>query len=71
MTHPFAKMFEKALKKSTLEENLVLREAQKICAKGYAPNEVLEVLKNLAQSHINIDDESIFRDAIEKLTEEI
>ncbi|MEI7719871.1 MAG: hypothetical protein WCI89_01540 [bacterium] len=51
MSHPFAAMFEKALRKSRGEaqgqENLVLEEARGLHKKGYSPQEIYEVLAKL------------------------
>lgn len=70
MAHPFSKMFEKALKKSTSDENLVLKEAQKLLKMGYSTEEVFGVLTKLEKSLIQDADVAIIRDTLEELTEE-
>lgn len=67
MAHPFTKQFEKALSKSTLEENLVLKEAQKILAKGYREAEVFGVLEKLMSGRIDDAEVEIIADALEEL----
>lgn len=66
MTHPFEKMFEKALKHSTREDNKVLLEAEKLSAKGYARTEIVDVLTKLKKSLIADSDVEILADALEE-----
>ena len=68
MAHPFEKIFEAALKKSTLEENLVLMEAEKILKKGYSPIEIFAVLTKLKQSLVLDADEHIVGEAAEEFS---
>lgn len=63
MAHPFEKMFERALKKSSSELNFVFVEAKKILEKGYRKEEILTVLKNLQKSLIDETEERIVREA--------
>lgn len=70
MAHPFEKMFLTALKKSSADENLVLKEAEKLIAKGYAPVEVHEVLSKLALGLIADEEVEIVTDALEELGEQ-
>jgi Holliday junction resolvasome RuvABC DNA-binding subunit len=67
MAHPFTKMFEKALKKSTDAENLVFKEAERILKKGYSEAEVFAVLEKLQKSLIDEKDEAVIREALEEL----
>ena len=53
MTHPFIKLFDKALKKRAPDENPVLRVAEGLIEKGYRPTEVLECLVRLEKSLID------------------
>jgi hypothetical protein len=53
MTHPFIKLFDKALKKRAPDENPVLRVAEGLIGKGYRPTEVLECLVRLEKSLID------------------
>jgi hypothetical protein len=70
MAHPFAKIFEKALKKSTTDDNLVLKKAEEILAKGYAEAEVIEVLKVLEKGRIDEKEEAVIAEALMVLQEE-
>lgn len=53
MAHPFIKLFDKALKKSSDDDNDVLRVASGLIEKGYRPAEVLECLVRLEKSLID------------------
>jgi hypothetical protein len=66
MAHPFEKIFESALKKSTPEENEVLVEAEKILKKGYSHAEIYAVLVKLKQSLVLDADERIVGEAVEE-----
>lgn len=68
MAHPFEKIFETALKRSTPEENAVLIEAEKILKKGYAPAEIFTVLTKLKQSLVLDEDERIVAEAVEEFS---
>lgn len=65
-SHPFERIFMNALKKSTLDENLVLCEALKIRKKGYAHAEILAVLSKLQKSLIDNIESQIVEQAIEE-----
>jgi hypothetical protein len=52
MAHPFEKMFEKALRKSSPDENLVLVEAEELRRKGYSVEEIYSVLTHLRDALI-------------------
>jgi predicted Zn-ribbon and HTH transcriptional regulator len=67
MSHPFEKLFEKTLKKSTNDDNLVLKEATKLLEKGYKRNEVCGVLSKLEKSLIDENLETIVREAQEEV----
>lgn len=71
MSHPFEKIFEKALAKSKGDENHVLGEAEKILGKGYAPKEIYDVLVKLKQSLIIEAEEKIVGEAVEEFTQYI
>lgn len=68
MAHPFEKIFENALKKSTPEENEVLIEAEKILQKGYSVGEIYSVLTKLKQSLVQDADERIVAEAVEEFS---
>lgn len=70
MAHPFEKLFEKALKKSTVDENLVLKEAAKLIEKGYRLEEICTVLTKLEKSLIDDAEAAIIREAREETCEE-
>lgn len=65
MSHPFSTLFEKALKKSTPEENLVLKEAENILEKGYAVREVGGVLRQMILGRIDDGEAALLREALE------
>lgn len=69
MAHPFAKMFTAALRKSTLEENLVLKEAEKLREKGYSPQEIYRVLQSCGAGLIDDMESEIVADAVEEFGE--
>ena len=64
MSHPFSKLFEKALAKSRGDENAVLGEAEKLRERGYSVEEIYEVLKKLKQGLISDADIAILTEAI-------
>lgn len=68
MAHPFSKMFEAALKKSTPEDNFVLDEAEKLKKKGYRVQEIHTVLKKLHGSLISDDDREILGEALDEFS---
>lgn len=68
MSHPFESMFEKALKKSSAEENLVLKEAEKLKAKGYSADEIFRVLTHLRGALIQDGDIEILTEAVEEFS---
>lgn len=63
MAHPFEKMFDAALKKSTPELNVVEKEARKILEKGYRQEEICAVLLKLEKSLIDDREIEIIHDA--------
>lgn len=68
MAHPFEKLFELALKKSTGGENYVLNEAEKLKEKGYPVDEIYTVLKKLRNSLIQDADVEIVTEATEEFS---
>ncbi len=68
MAHPFEKMFDKALKKSTVEYNEVLVEAEKLKAKGYRVEEIATVLTKLHKSLIDKTEAEIVGEAAEEFS---
>lgn len=63
MVHPFETIFNRALKKSTLENNVVLREAEKMQEKGYSSHEISTVLKKMKNARIDPIEEQILEEA--------
>ena len=64
MAHPFQKMFETALGRSTPEENEVLAEAEKLKEKGYSAEEIYTVLKKFRIGLIDDDESDIVSEAV-------
>ncbi len=69
MSHPFEKMFEKAIAKSRGDENHVLGEAERLKELGYAPIEIYTVLKKLKRALISESDEAIVGEALEEFSQ--
>lgn len=69
MTHPFTKQFERALKKSTVDENGVLTEARKLLEKGYRIEEIDSVLKELSFGRIDDRECYIIEEARKELAD--
>lgn len=70
MAHPFTKLLEKALDKSTELDNRVLTVAEQIRAKGYREEELLEVLHAMRFGRIDPTEEAIITEAIEEFSDE-
>jgi DNA-binding transcriptional MerR regulator len=68
MSHPFTKMFDAALKKSTDQDNLVLETAEKLKEKGYRIEEIHEVLHAFHKSLIDPKDIRIAKEALEEFS---
>lgn len=68
MKSPFYKMIYKKLQDSTLADNLVLKEAVKIKEKGYAVNEINEILLKIREGLLDDSDIEIADDAIEEFS---
>ncbi len=71
MAHPFSKLFELALKKSTPDENYVLAEAEKFLEKGYSAKEIFDVLVQLRKSLISDRDVDILAEACEEFSRHV
>ena len=65
MTHPFEKMLMTALSKSTLENNQVSLEAERIREKGYQPAEIYAILVSLSKGLIDQTEAEIVKEAAE------
>lgn len=66
MAHPWEKLFNKALRQSTEDENLVLEEAQALRAKGYSVVEIFGVLTHLRDALIQDKERNIVAEAAEE-----
>lgn len=66
MSHPFQKIFLKALRESTPIDNIVLSEAEALRQKGYSTEEIYEVLKKLHAGLIQEEDSEIVGEALEE-----
>jgi len=69
MAHPFEKMLDKALSKSSPEHNEVLVVAEKLREKGYSAEEIGQVLKKLEKSLIQNEDIEVLTEALEEFSE--
>ncbi len=67
MAHPFTKMFDTALRKSTELDNEVVKEALKIKDKGYSPVEIHGVLDKLQKGLIDDAEAEIVKEAVEEM----
>jgi len=71
MAHPFSVIFEKALKKSTPDDNMVLEEAEALRKKGYSVQEIYDVLTKLERALIQDKDAAIVREAAKEFSRHI
>jgi hypothetical protein len=69
MSHPFEKILEKALKKSTVDDNLVQKEALKLIEKGYREDEICGVLLKLEKALIDDTEAQLVHEAREEVCE--
>lgn len=68
MGHPFSKLFDAALRRSTQDDNQVLKEAELLRAKGYGVEEIHSVLVKMRQELIRDEDHEIAREAAEEMS---
>lgn len=68
MAHPFSKLFDAALRRSTPEDNQVLKEAEQLRAKGYSAQEIYEVLVKMRQELVRDEDHEVAREAAEEMS---
>ena len=64
MAHPFEKILSRALTQCEPELNAVLREAEKLREKGYAPTEIHSVLRKMKISRIDETEELLLDEAV-------
>ncbi len=69
MHHPFEKLFMRALRKSTEEDNAVLRVVTDLGHKGYNPKEIHTALAHFQRSLIDEKDSEFVDEALEVLGE--
>lgn len=68
MAHPFSKLFDAALKKSTPTDNQLLKEAELLKAKGYGVEEIHSVLVKMRQELVRDEDYEVAREAAEEMS---
>lgn len=68
MAHPFSKLFDAALKRSTPTDNHVLKEAELLRAKGYGVEEIYAVLLKMQQELVRDEDHEVAREAAEEMS---
>lgn len=66
MAHPFERMFDTALKKSTQFDNEVLVEAEKLRTKGYRGEEIAQVLEKLSRALIDPEEAALVVEALDE-----
>jgi hypothetical protein len=69
MAHPFEKMFDAAIRKSTPLDNQVLETALQLRDKGYPATEICEVLIKLEKSLIDKEEAELVAEAIAEFGE--
>jgi transcriptional regulator len=69
MAHPFEKMFEAGIKKSTEFDNGVLAEALKLREKGYSGEEIAQVLRRLQAGLIDKAEVALVAEAYEEFAQ--
>ena len=67
MHHPFEKLFVRALRKSTEEDNVVLQVVEDLERKGYNPKEIHTALARFHHSLIDEKDSELVVEALELL----
>ncbi|MDB5225528.1 MAG: hypothetical protein JWL87_480 [Candidatus Adlerbacteria bacterium] len=68
MAHPFSKLFDAALRKSTPEDNVLLKEAELLRAKGYSVEEIHGVLLKMQQGLVRDQDQEVAQEAAEEIS---
>lgn len=67
MASPFEKLLNKALQKSSREDNRLLKEATKIVKKGYPETEIIDILQRFEHGLIDPKERAIVTDTLEEL----
>jgi hypothetical protein len=68
MAHPFSKLFDAALRRSTPADNRLLREAELLRAKGYGAEEIHAVLLKMQQALLRDEGHEIAKEAAEEMS---
>ena len=68
MAHPFLKLFDAALRRSTPDANQVLVEAELLRAKGYGVEEIHAVLLKMQQELVRDEDHEVAKEAAEEMS---
>lgn len=68
MAHPFSRLFDAALRKSTPMDNRVLKEAELLRAKGYGAGEIHAVLLKMQKGLVRDEEYEIAREAAEEMS---
>jgi hypothetical protein len=69
--HPFMRLFEDALYKSTKDENVLLERAEYLRDAGYDPQEVRDVLLRFKGTLLIKEDSEIVKDALDVFSEDL
>lgn len=67
MAHPFTKLFDAALKRSTPTDNQVLVEARLLKAKGYGAEEIHGVLIKMQHGLVRDEDHETAKEAAQEI----
>lgn len=67
MKHPFEKIFDDALRKSTGEDNRLTRALEELLEKGYQEDEVFRALTHFSKGLIDANEERIVADTMHTL----
>ena len=65
MRHTFEKLFDKAVRQSTEDENQVCDVAEDLRSRGYNPCEIAEVLKRLEKKLVDASEAALVHEAYE------
>lgn len=70
MAHPFISLFEKELRKSTLEHNHLLTRVDEICNRGYRKEEVVGVLETMCRGRLDDGEVGIIEEVLQRMRSE-
>lgn len=69
MKHPFTKLLETALAKSSSEDNLLTREVEKILEKGYSEKELYSVLLHMKKGRLDDGEVALIEETLKEVCE--